>query len=760
MIVTCGDCGASFNLDDRHIKPGGTKVRCSKCQSVFVVTPQQKAPIDLVSQVEEKAIPAIGAGAGLKAELPGTEDIEATLNDFFGEEDGDAGMDALGELTDLDFESAELKSDTPDGEDGGEFSLDLEPSAEDLSVAADAGGDRVPAGGADDLGLDLLGDDEAALDNDDLPELDDLLDLSEENLDLDAEDLAMLDEQIGEVDAALETAGEDALNLVDPDGDRGLVADPTGGDDLDLDLDLGLGMENGGSEDAEDTASDEDELVLDLGGTQAAPEKAGTETASGAADVDEIDLSDIEEMLADDDLEAPPAPGGSGEDTSLEEVEEFDLSDFARELADEDDAAAAENADADDLELDLDLDLDEQPAAESAAAAAGPPADELDFSDLADVLEPETMHPEAAAVNDAGDDGFELDLGLEESPAAAETASPGTADDGELDLDSMLDQDEPAAGEEELDLTLEFDGLGHDTPPQADDQPELEFDLEAELDERTARAGGEDELELNLLEDEDTIALAEGGTTAIAGATAGMATGVQEIGATTDDFATEEFTDARALTGDADLMAAEDDDLEQLAAGPRRTRKPLVYALVALVVLLAALILPSSLGVHVPVLSDIKIPYLSDIRIPYLSGWFGGDDAADPGSLKIIPLEKTINAKVVDNQQSGKLLVISGQVRNEYGHPRSFIQLTGKLFTRDGAMAKSATVYAGNMISTLDLSRLDYGKIQAQLQNKSGQRKSNLNVKQSRVVPFMIVFDQLPAALEEYTVEVAGSAKQ
>ena len=39
MIVTCNECESSFNVDDSLIKADGSKVRCSKCSSVFVVYP-------------------------------------------------------------------------------------------------------------------------------------------------------------------------------------------------------------------------------------------------------------------------------------------------------------------------------------------------------------------------------------------------------------------------------------------------------------------------------------------------------------------------------------------------------------------------------------------------------------------------------------------------------------------------------------------------------------------------------------------------
>lgn len=56
MIVTCGQCGASFKVDPAKVKEGGSRVRCSNCQSVFTIyRPQNIAPAEVT------AIPAAGA---------------------------------------------------------------------------------------------------------------------------------------------------------------------------------------------------------------------------------------------------------------------------------------------------------------------------------------------------------------------------------------------------------------------------------------------------------------------------------------------------------------------------------------------------------------------------------------------------------------------------------------------------------------------------------------------------------------------------
>ena len=42
MIITCEACNTSFNLDDKMLKPTGSKVRCSVCANVFTAFPQQE----------------------------------------------------------------------------------------------------------------------------------------------------------------------------------------------------------------------------------------------------------------------------------------------------------------------------------------------------------------------------------------------------------------------------------------------------------------------------------------------------------------------------------------------------------------------------------------------------------------------------------------------------------------------------------------------------------------------------------------------
>ncbi|MBU5613460.1 DUF3426 domain-containing protein [Geomonas azotofigens] len=56
MILQCDQCNTKFRLDDSKLKPGGVKVRCSKCRHVFVAGAEQKA--------EESDFDALLSGLG------------------------------------------------------------------------------------------------------------------------------------------------------------------------------------------------------------------------------------------------------------------------------------------------------------------------------------------------------------------------------------------------------------------------------------------------------------------------------------------------------------------------------------------------------------------------------------------------------------------------------------------------------------------------------------------------------------------------
>jgi hypothetical protein len=284
----------------------------------------------------------------------------------------------------------------------------------------------------------------------------------------------------------------------------------------------------------------------------------------------------------------------------------------------------------------------------------------------------------------------------------------------------------------------------------------MDTDLQEAETTLESPASGEEDLDFNLLDsDEETLQF---------GATQAAATQIQEdvsasadLGATSEEFATDDFAATQDVYEQTDAL----DDMGADMGMPvkkRSARKPLIAVVLVLLLCLIGIVVTNNLGIKIPYVSDLHIPYVSDVKIPFLSGLMGPKVEDNAGNLKITPMSRTITYKFVDNNSAGKILVISGQVRNEYDHPRSNIKVTGKIYQKGKNLANTATVYAGNLLSDVDLQRMDMSAINRKLQNRFGDNRSNIKVKTGKTIPFFIVFNQLPANLDEYSVEVAGSS--
>ena len=52
MIIQCQACQTRFRLADEKVKPGGTRVRCSKCKEIFTVMPSEPGSIRFWADAE------------------------------------------------------------------------------------------------------------------------------------------------------------------------------------------------------------------------------------------------------------------------------------------------------------------------------------------------------------------------------------------------------------------------------------------------------------------------------------------------------------------------------------------------------------------------------------------------------------------------------------------------------------------------------------------------------------------------------------
>ena len=736
MIVTCNECDSSFKVDDSLIKADGSKVRCSKCSSVFVVYPE-----------------GFGSDPGEDDDLEMADGLNEDLD--ADEELADLAMDdgADDELPDLeemmDFEDDDLPVELSGKEDSAELELDLDMDTDEADTAMESS-----AMDQDEEELDLDFD----LDQESIAELDESEPGHIETADADLPDLEMeladFDET-GEVDTA---EAESDLDLDMGADKEPVVSAEKSADELDLsDLeelvasDADLDFEGVAVEATEDV-----DLDFDLESDREAEAVAAEDGA------DELDLSDLDDIMdsgeaqaeedikdeaAEDldlDLDLEGEPAAEAPAGELESADELDFSDL-------DEIIESGEAPADELVLDFELDED---AAGPAAATPSQASEELEMSDLEKMLEPD----EKPVSGDADELNLDLDLELESEAAAAGQAESEEAEF--LDIEKMLEESGGAAkadkGSEDL-VELDLEAVLDEAEASRSVEPELELNLDLDADSPLdVSASGEDDLEFKLLDsDEETLQF--GATQAAATLVEADLAASRDLGASTDDFASDDFAETRDIMGQTDTL----DRMSATMGAPmkkRKTRKPVLAVFVILLLAIIGIIVTNNLGIKIPYVSDIQIPYISDIKIPYLSGLLKAEDQDLAGNLKISPLGGTISYKFIQNATMGRIFVITGQVRNEYDHPRSNIKITGKLYRKGKMLVNSSTVYCGNILSDEDLERMDIAAIGKRLQNSFGDNRSNIKVKTGKTVPFTIIFNKLPANLDEYTVEVAGSS--
>ena len=464
------------------------------------------------------------------------------------------------------------------------------------------------------------------------------------------------------------------------------------------------------------------------------------EAATGSQE--EIDFSDIDNFLEMDvDLKAEKEPESEPEELDLEidetpvETEaELEL-DMGHELHPENDIDEIPV----ETETELDLELDDKISTE-----------------ISEEEEPEGIDEDRESEESKQKDeesDLELDMEIDKTPA--ETEAELELDMGpELHLENDIDEI-PVETETELDLELddkisteiseeeEPEGIDEDRESEESKQKDEESDLELdmEIDKTPAETEVELEFELDMepeideskqedIEQDESIEK----YTAEKIAEEKETSKTFNIGTLSDeqeDEKTVEFVD-KVRKG----ASIEEGKPQKTAAS-----KPV------LLLLFATLLIGGVYGTYV--LLDnigINIPFVSNFLKPKVQ---------DSGNLKIYISD--INNKFVENSKIGKLLVITGKAKNEYSDARSYISIISKLYTKGKILSKTKTVYCGTVLAELDLINMELDSITNRLSNRFGDNKSNVKVKAGATIPFMVVFDDLPENLDEFTIEVARS---
>jgi hypothetical protein len=109
-------------------------------------------------------------------------------------------------------------------------------------------------------------------------------------------------------------------------------------------------------------------------------------------------------------------------------------------------------------------------------------------------------------------------------------------------------------------------------------------------------------------------------------------------------------------------------------------------------------------------------------------------------------------------QKMPTIFVVKGMVTNNYPGIRSFIKIRSNILDSRGNVVRSKTAYAGNLLSDEELRSLSMKEIDDRLRNKPGKNKANVNILPFSSVPFMVIFDELPKGVSEFTVEAVSSS--
>jgi pilus assembly protein FimV len=768
MFITCQECNTTFRLDERLLKPTGSKVRCSQCLHTFVAVPpaQPIRPVTKPPVSEARATAQMSASSRAKAddlELDGIDlaELDAMLGDETVSTKIPAGESAVksGEpdlLNDLDLD-LDLEPDlTPQSRLGSDASLETKDLTDDLDLGMDfeiedegPPTSKVSTRGAagDEEELDLLFEEDkpagsvvpssqSRSTNDlDLGDLD--LDLDDTQLQEDVEredaELSLADDSDAtvqeEIKPAAKSAGASGRREapVRPAAAGSKIAPPQTDNNLDFeDFDLEL-----------DTLS---------GYNPEEPEEPSS--TSG----DDLDLSDLDSILNATIEDTEPAGKSSNSRPSAEDAElSLDMGEGEAKVAgfDEGDEALEEL----DFELDSEFE-DKGNSPEVATAEPDAEDDEVDLSDIEEMLgqgpgvPPRRSDPDEDDALAILDDSGEIDLAeLESAIDQAEEVESGD-DDTELELELEL---EDPQNQDEASEDLQFAAPADKTQPE-----EFDLDLELELESASTTSRSKTQGNARSLEDEldlsDLAGLVEGDDHKARVDT--ISTGDIEL-----EFQIEEdepFREAASsrTTGrkmqavpvedSMDTMVIEERPTGRPKAKPRRSRKGLVMLL--LLLLLAA----AGGGLYYAMTQmGIQVPYLSEYMDKYLN-----PAPVDPqGNLYLSAQD--INSKFIENVQSGNLFVITGKAHNGYGTPRTNIRVQGKLFGKGKVLVKNEFSYAGMVISDQELSELSSAEIKQRLNQDVGS-----SVRPGQGMPFMLVFSDLPPAdqLDEFDIELVGSA--
>ncbi|MCP4746565.1 MAG: DUF3426 domain-containing protein [Desulfobacteraceae bacterium] len=802
MHIICQECDTTFSLDEKLLKPSGSKVRCSQCGNVFVAKPpvtepeplqESVAPVteskilerdkDSVVVSEEEAFSDMELEGIDLAELDAILDQDSSKEELetfcaldenaavteseFQEDVFDDSADDI--LSDLDFDfdlSGAIESDSPVLETSEEkSSAVLEKTALEAKQAGDA--KKSVATNVLDEDIDFALEDEKNFEGKELTEQD----LDSQDFELNDLDLTDLDFE----EEPLESAAEEPETLTELD-DTELSLD-----DLDLDLDVPDAVTLDDKEEDLELVLDEDqEIAAEIDA------KAGDDYDLA---LDDIDLDDFfsededkplaeSEELMDDSIEPEELTLDDSidvEETSIEVEDE--LADLELDIAPTDKIDQVEESKFEGLELDFEG--DQKPAVQEAEQDVAQKEDELDLSDIQEMLEgganqhsvkdkESSLDMEPSLDEDLSLNGQteeilqdlddEIDLAeIEQAVDNAEfdfedkTVEP---DNEELSFDDELDLSKPGtqAESEELDFEFEMEsGAGDELSIELDsetDVPAKDDDLELELESESAIAkSGEEDFDLSELGDLVDKGPQPKKNYIVDGGDIDLEFEIEEGGKVEPERRIEPSATFGKNISIEETMQAVPDAGKTFHRPVPMQKKQGLRKITLLLFVLIILAIGGYFGYDYINKSGIKIPYLSEYLNPVPK------DITGTASLSTID----INSKFMDSEKTGRLFVITGKVKNEYSVKRGKIQVRGKLFSKGKVLVKTESSYAGVNLTEEEIVNKPFNEIKELLSEAPNPLDESKIAMPGQALDFIVVFSNLPEDLDEFSIELVRS---
>ena len=119
---------------------------------------------------------------------------------------------------------------------------------------------------------------------------------------------------------------------------------------------------------------------------------------------------------------------------------------------------------------------------------------------------------------------------------------------------------------------------------------------------------------------------------------------------------------------------------------------------------------------------------------------------------------KAVSGSFVPSEAAGPRFVIKGKITNNYPDPRSYILIKAEMLDEKGNVIQRKLSYSGNVFTENEIKEMPMTEIDQILKNRMGRNKMNVNIGPEADVPFMVIFENLPQNLSEFSVEAISSS--